>query len=208
MAFWRLSIVAVVGIVKVRSLVPRHTLRTTSSSASTTPSYCYKKLVVPFAAWSNEWAVLPDLVVLDLDDCVWHPEMFTLDEMPGQPVIGDLNGRGEGVIGVRSGTETITMFPGALQALQECAEGRFDPMRLAVASSADTQFATQIAQAALRMLEVLPGVTLRQLLARGWPDAFEGNVWIGRQMPLSSDKSRTHFPLLKEVCHALIRRVA
>lgn len=203
MALRRLRVIAVIGMVKVRSLVPRHILRIVRSSVSTVPSYCDKQLVVPFAACSDEWAVLPDLVVLDLDDCVWHPEMFTLDEMPERPVIGDLNGRGQGVVGVRSGTETITMYPGALQALQECAEGKYDPMRLAVASSADTHFATKVAQAALRILEVLPGVTLRQLLARGWPDAFEGNVWIGRQKPLSSDKSRTHFPLLKEVRHKL-----
>lgn len=63
---------------------------------------------------------------------------------------------------------------------------------------ADTPFAAQIAQAALRLLEVLPGTTVRDVLGKGWPTDFEGNVWIGRQKPLSSDKSRSHFPLLKD----------
>ena len=41
----------------------------------------------------------PALVVWDMDDCLWSPEMFTLSEMPSDPVRGDLNGRGEGVYG-------------------------------------------------------------------------------------------------------------
>lgn len=123
---------------------------------------------------------------------------FTLSNMPGDTVMGDLNGRGRGVVGVKSGSDTIKLFPGALQALQEFADGDLDPARLAVASSADTPFAAEIAQSALRILEVLPGVTVRDVLGRGWPKDFEGNVWIGRTKPLSSDKSRTHFPLLKE----------
>mmetsp|Transcript_32668 Transcript_32668/g.113072 ORF Transcript_32668/g.113072 Transcript_32668/m.113072 type:complete len:237 (+) Transcript_32668:122-832(+) len=140
----------------------------------------------------------PELCVFDLDDCVWHPEMFTLTSMPGRAILGDLNGRGQGVVGVESGSEVIRLFPGALQALQECADGEHDPMRLAVASSADTPFAARIAHAALAMLEVLPGVTVRDTLARGWPADFQGNVQIGRSSPLSSDKSATHFPILKE----------
>lgn len=143
-------------------------------------------------------AATPKLCVLDLDDCVWSPEMYTLDQLPSEQVRGDLGGRGEGVFGVKSGFETIRVFPGALAALQECADGKHDYMRLAVASSADTPFATKCAYAALDALEVLPGLSLRALLARGWPDGFTANVQIGRTPPLSSDKSRTHFPILKE----------
>ncbi|MEM1070226.1 MAG: hypothetical protein AAGI63_15085, partial [Planctomycetota bacterium] len=104
--------------------------------------------------------LIPKMVVLDLDDCVWRPEMFTLDAMPSSNVLGDLNGRGDGVVGVVSGRDTIRMFPGALRALQECADGAYGDMRLAVASSADTPFAADIAQESLRRLEVLPGLTL------------------------------------------------
>ena len=126
--------------------------------------------------------------------------MFTLDEMPSERVMGDLNGRGEGVVGVKSGRETIKLFSGAVRVLQECADGNYDPMRLAVASSADTPFAAQIAHSALSILEVLPGLTVREVLGRGWSDDFDGNIQIGRQKPLSSDKSRTHFPILSDLC--------
>jgi magnesium-dependent phosphatase 1 len=141
--------------------------------------------------------LIPELIVLDLDDCVWSPEMFTLEAMPSDPVRGDLGGRGEGVVGVRSGAETIRVFPGALRALQDVWDGTV-ASRLAVASSADTPFAAAIARDALQILEVVPGVSVRTVLDRGWPDGFAGHRLIGRTPPLSSDKSRTHFPLLRE----------
>jgi len=141
----------------------------------------------------------PALVVWDMDDCLWSPEMFTLNEMPSAPpVMGDLNGRGEGVIGVKSGGDTIKLFPDALRVLQEFHDGAHDPTKLAVASSADTPFAASIAQAALDILEIVPGVTLRQVLCRGHPDGMNDHIIIGRTAPLSSDKSKTHFPLIRE----------
>ena len=72
-------------------------------------------------------AATPALVVWDMDDCLWSPEMFTLSEMPSDPVRGDLNGRGEGVIGVRSGSDVIRLFPDALRVLQEFHDGEHDP---------------------------------------------------------------------------------
>ena len=47
------------------------------------------------------------------------------------------------------------------------------------------------------MLEVTPGLSFRGLLARGFPDGFDGNIQIGRSPPLSSDKT-THFNLLQK----------
>ena len=73
-----------------------------------------------------------------------------------------------------------------------------DPTKLAVASSADTPFAAAIAQAALDILEIVPGVTLRQVLCRGHPENMMDHIRIGRTPPLSSDKSKTHFPLIRE----------
>ena len=64
----------------------------------------------------------PSLCVLDLDMCAWSPEMYMLGDMPDRPIIGDLNGRGEGVVGVHSGVDVIKLFPGALAALQESQE--------------------------------------------------------------------------------------
>ena len=136
----------------------------------------------------------PALVVWDMDDCLWSPEMFTLSEMPSEGVRGDLNGRGEGVVGVRSGSDVIRLFPDALRVLQEFWDGEHGSTKLAVASSADTA----IAQAALDILEIVPGVTLRDVLCRGHPEGLTDHIRIGRTPPLSSDKSRTHFPLIRE----------
>mmetsp|Transcript_14248 Transcript_14248/g.36914 ORF Transcript_14248/g.36914 Transcript_14248/m.36914 type:complete len:229 (-) Transcript_14248:47-733(-) len=144
--------------------------------------------------------VLPKLCVLDLDMCVWQPEMFTLYDDCDRPVRGDLAGRGDGVIGVHSGSDVIRMFPGALKALQQCHDELIPRgMRLAVASSADTPRAVEIGRQAMEVLEVLPGLTMLDVLRMGWEDGDgEANLQIGRTKPLSSDKSRTHFPILRE----------
>lgn len=140
---------------------------------------------------------LPQLVVLDLDECVWSPEMYTLTEMPGETVRGDLGGRGDGITGVYSGNDVIRIYPGALLALQECHDGLYPGMSLAVASSADTPLAEQIGRAAMAVLEVVPGVTMLDVLTRA-PFEDGRNLKIGRQPPLSSNKSKTHFPALVE----------
>ena len=81
---------------------------------------------------------LPELCVFDLDACLWDKEMFQMDAVPevGDSVRGELNGRGEGVRGVRSGRATIALHAGALVALQEHADGLYPGMRVALASSA------------------------------------------------------------------------
>lgn len=142
---------------------------------------------------------LPRLVVLDLDMCVWSPEMYTLSDDCDRPMRGDLEGRGEGVVGVQSGLDTIRIFPGAIRALQDCHDHLIPAgMRLAVASSADTPRAVAIGRQAMEMLEILPGVTLLDVLRMGWDRQSDVNLKVGRTAPLSSDKSRTHFPLLRE----------
>ena len=138
----------------------------------------------------------PGLCVLDMDMCVWRPEMYELDEIPVRTLEGDLNGRGRGIRSVFSGPREITMFDGALAALQEYHDGLHPGMRLAVASSADTPLAVQIGRAAMEVLEVLPGVTLLEVLTKGWED--ERNLQIGRTPPLSAQKHLTHFPILRE----------
>mmetsp|Transcript_51523 Transcript_51523/g.170727 ORF Transcript_51523/g.170727 Transcript_51523/m.170727 type:complete len:356 (+) Transcript_51523:24-1091(+) len=144
-------------------------------------------------------AVLPDLCVFDLDACLWDKEMFEMAQVPEpgrDEVRGDLNGRGEGVVGVLSGGDRISLHRGALIALQEHADGNFPGMRVALASSANTRFAERVGRAALGMLEVLPGVSVWSLLMRDW-DGRDVNM-IGRQAPLSPQKWATHFPLLRE----------
>lgn len=138
----------------------------------------------------------PDLTVYDMDACLWDQEMYTMSSMPGKTVMGDLNGRGEGVIGVMSGGDEISLHKGSLISLQEHYDGKYPGMKIAMASSADTPFAEKVGRASLKMLEVVPGFTVWDLLMRDW-DNVDVNQ-IGRQPPLSSNKSMTHFPILRE----------
>lgn len=139
----------------------------------------------------------PELCVFDLDACLWDKEMFEMQAVPkaSDKVVGDLNGRGEGVVGVMSGRDKISLHAGSLVALQEHADGKYPGMRIAVASSADTPFAERVGRASLALLEVLPGLTVWDMLLRDW-DGDDVNQ-IGRQPPLSSNKSLTHFPRLR-----------
>jgi magnesium-dependent phosphatase 1 len=139
----------------------------------------------------------PELCVFDLDACFWDQEMYEMRALPSGKVMGDLNGRGEGVIGVMSGRDKISLHKGSLIALQEHADGLYSGMKIALASSADTPFAEQIGRAALKMLEVFPGMTVWDLLMRDW-DGIDVNQ-IGRQPPLSPNKAKSHFPRLREV---------
>ena len=110
-------------------------------------------------------------------------------------VRGDLNGRGEGVTGVYSGRDKISLHKGSLLALQEHADHKYPGMKIALASSADTPFAEQVGRATLKLLQVVPGMTVWDLLMRDW-DGRDVNQ-IGRQPPLSSNKAATHFPILQ-----------
>lgn len=145
---------------------------------------------------------LPELAVFDLDMCCWSPEMYSLSVVPDaskDAVRGKLNENGdEGVVGVKSGREVIALFPDALKVLQAFHEGKYPGMRIAAASSADTPLAVRIGRTALGILEVAPGVTVRQVFATGWPEGFEGNMQIGRSPPLSAHKNKSHFPLIKQ----------
>eukprot|EP00439_Symbiodinium_sp_Y106_P006531 s4461_g1.t1 len=140
----------------------------------------------------------PELCVFDLDACLWDKEMYEMEAIPedSDVVLGDLRGRGEGVTGVMSGAEKISLHKGAMKALQNHADGKYPGMKIAVASSADTPFAEKVGRKALSLLEVLPGVTVWQLLLRDWEGKDVNQI--GRQPPLSSNKARTHFPRLKE----------
>jgi len=138
----------------------------------------------------------PDLTVYDMDACLWDKEMYEMSAMPSKTVLGDLNGRGEGVTGVMSGRDKISLHKGSLISLQEHYGGKYPGMKIAMASSADTPFAEKVGRASLKILEVVPGVTVWDVLMRDW-DGVDVNQ-IGRQPPLSSNKSMTHFPFLRQ----------
>jgi len=142
----------------------------------------------------------PELTVFDLDACFWDEEMYTLSKIPDESNIvkGDLNGRGEGVIGVMSGRTRISLHKGSLLAMQAHHDNKYPGMKVCFASSADTPLAEKIGRASLKLLEVVPGVTVWDLVVgRDW-DGEDINQ-IGRQPPLSSNKSATHFPILREL---------
>lgn len=143
-------------------------------------------------------SIHPKLLVFDLDACLWDKEMFEMEAIPTESdaVFGDLNGRGTGCVGVMSAGDKISLHRGALLALQEHADGRYPGMRVALASSANTPFAERVGRKALTMLEVLPGLTVWDLLMRDW-DGVDVNQ-IGRQPPLSPNKAETHFPFLRK----------
>ena len=104
----------------------------------------------------NSCLVLPELVVFDLDMCLWSPEMYTLDSVPTlkDAQRGKLGDKGDGVVAVSSGYEDIRIFPAALIVLQDFYEGKYgSKMRIAAASSADTPRAVSIGRAAMGILE-------------------------------------------------------
>jgi magnesium-dependent phosphatase 1 len=141
----------------------------------------------------------PELIVYDMDACLWDKEMYEMTSIPTESdvVRGDLNGRGEGVIGVMSGRDKISLHKGSLISLQEHADVKYPGMKVAFASSADTPFAEKVGRASLKLLDVLPGLTVWDLVVgRDW-NGVDVNQ-IGRQPPLSSNKARSHFPRLKE----------
>lgn len=125
----------------------------------------------------------PALVVFDLDACFWDQEMFEMPALPDRTVQGDLNGMGTGVIGAYSGPHKISMHKGSLIALQEHAQNKYPGMKVCFASSADTPFAEKIGRATLKLLEVLPGMTVWDLVMRDWDNQDVNQI--GRQPPLS-----------------------
>mmetsp|Transcript_24261 Transcript_24261/g.48258 ORF Transcript_24261/g.48258 Transcript_24261/m.48258 type:complete len:189 (-) Transcript_24261:232-798(-) len=127
---------------------------------------------------------LPQTIVFDLDDCLWSPEMYTLSSMPTSPVTGPLHSSGVGVVGVKSGSSTVRLFPEALSVLQRVATGEYEGVTFALASSSEEP---AYSNACLETLEVLPGVKMSSL--------FPYRA-IGRTGELTSRKT-THFKSLK-----------
>jgi len=172
--------------------------------------------LLPYATLTYKHTTTTTTIKFDLDACFWDQEMYEMPALPSRTVLGDLLPKDEeldcpageggqqqqqqerqGVTGVYSGSHCISMHSGSLRAMQEHARGELYPgMKVCFASSADTQFAEQIGRATLKLLEVLPGMTVWDIVfQRDW-DSVDVNQ-IGRRPPLSSNKAQTHFPRLK-----------
>lgn len=63
-----------------------------------------------------------------------------------------------------------------------------------------TTSAEQVGRAALKLLEVVPGLSVWELLMREWEGRDVNQI--GRQPPLSSNKAASHFPRLKQATGA------
>lgn len=165
----------------------------------------------------NESDYLPRMIVFDLDDCLWTPEMHELYGLPSKPITGNLNpddgndemprkGRkqpkrgsktnftrddtiGEiGVIGMQcpGSSQTVYLYEGARKALREIGTNpKYKEVLIAVAS---TSLEPSYSHHCLDHIEILPGVTIRNLL-----DHDE----VGRSGHLTSRKT-THFKALHE----------
>ena len=92
----------------------------------------------------------------------------------------------------------LERIKGSLLALQNHNDNKYPGMKVCFASSADTELAERIGRATLKLLEVVPGTTVWDLVVkRDWEG--EDVNQIGRRPPLSANKSTTHFPILREL---------
>jgi len=138
--------------------------------------------------------LLPTMIVFDLDDCLWRPEMYTLRSKPSIPIEGDLDPdwkklgkpREVGTVGMKvPHGPTVRLFVGARLALRELAlNPRYRGIILGAASSSEEP---EFSRVCLESIEVLPGLTLRQMIAYDQ---------IGRTGDLTPRKT-THFKLLQ-----------
>lgn len=178
-----------------------------SQSFPLTPSYieksCYSYTISTrlssetqynFSSRTNEKdhnKMLPTMIVFDLDDCLWSPEMYTLRDVPSIPEIGDLTPQGlpdlnaRGCVGMKvPHGPTVKLFSGARRALYELATNpEYKGIIIASASSSEEP---TFSYSCLNGIEILPGLTMDKM--------FKYNQ-IGRAGQLTSDK-RTHFRLL------------
>jgi Acid Phosphatase len=112
---------------------------------------------------------LPSLIVLDLDDCLWTPEMHELYGKPSKPVQGVLNPhkpQSEQVQGVvalsNSHGQTVTIYEGGRRALYELVtDPQYKGVKIAVAS---TSLEPSYSYACLEAIEVLPGRTIMDVI--------------------------------------------
>lgn len=138
---------------------------------------------------TNDSSALPSLIVFDLDDCLWTPEMHELSGMPEIPVFGKLDSKGtKGVVGLQVPRykDTVTLHKGARKVLHELATNPiYKDVQLATAS---TSLEPSYSYACLQGIEILPNLSMGEMMSYNQ---------IGRTGILSSDKI-THFRLLHE----------
>jgi hypothetical protein len=173
------------------------TIITTTTSTSL-PCYC---LPPPDS--------LPTIIVFDLDDCLWTPEMHELSGMPCIPVEGPLDPNDAqsalGIVGMKvpsqrsrrrrggfdwgcqpQDEEIVELYPEARYVLRQLATNPLlKCVQLAVAS---TSLEPTYSKACINGIEIVEGVTLGSMLSY---------TQIGREGKLSTRKT-SHFQLIRE----------
>ena len=147
--------------------------------------------------------LLPSLIVFDLDDCLWTPEMHELSDMPSIPVEGPLDPNNPmdsplGVIGLKvrgnrrgwgsynDDEEVVELYPGARLALRELlTKPEYKNIQIGVAS---TSLEPSYSRACIAGIEIIEGVYLKDIVSY---------AQIGRSGKLTSRKT-THFKLIHE----------
>ena len=159
---------------------------------------------------SSSSSPLPSLIVFDLDDCLWTPEMHELSGMPSIEVEGPLDTndnmstlgtiglkvpsrrRGRGGRGFDWGgynqdyEEIVELYPGARLALRELATNpKYKEVKIGVASSS---LEPSYSKACIESIEIIEGVTMKDMISYSQ---------IGRDGQLTSRKT-SHFKLIHE----------
>ena len=152
--------------------------------------------------------LLPSLIVFDLDDCLWTPEMHELSGMPSVPVEGPLDPRDNnsqlGTVGMKvpsrrrgnkgfdwggyahDGEEVVELYPGARLVLRELATNpKYARVMIAVASSS---LEPSYSRACINGIEIVDGLTMKDMISYSQ---------IGREGQLTSRKT-SHFKLIHE----------
>lgn len=154
--------------------------------------------------------VLPKLIVFDLDDCLWTPEMHELSGMPTIAVEGPLdpndNNSKLGTVGMKvpsrrrgrggrgfdwggysnDDEEIVELYPGARLVLRELATNpKYSGVKIAVASSS---LEPSFSRACISGIEIIEDVTMKDMISY---------AQIGREGQLTSRKT-SHFRLLHE----------
>ena len=148
-----------------------------------------KKALLRCYSRESQMTKLPSMIVFDLDDCLWSPEMHELNGLPEIPVHGELNPKSmggkrlKGVVGLQVPRyrDTVMLFDGARRVLYEIATNPiYKDILLATASSS---LEPSYSYACLSGIEILPGLTMGDMMTYNQ---------IGRTGNLSPDKT-THF---------------
>ena len=106
------------------------------------------------------------MIVFDLDDCLWTPEMHELMGTPEIPVYGPMTPKStqQVVVGLQVPRyrDTVTLYNGARQVLYELATNPiYEGVQLSTASSS---LEPSYSYACLDGIEIVPGLTMGEMM--------------------------------------------